>query len=123
MEPGFSPAEWSRAKKETCKILSGKAAARQMVTYGDLAREVAAVRFEAHEPALWHLIGEISEEEELAGRGLLSVIVVHKKGDMEPGPGFFQLASAHGRDVTDQTAFWISEVKRVFDYWSNRQRP
>jgi len=38
------------------------------------------------------MLGEISQEEDAAGRGMLSVIVVHKVGDMQPGPGFFQLA-------------------------------
>ena len=38
-----------------------------------------------------------------AGRGMLSVIVVHKVGDMQPGPGFFQLAKKLGRDTSDKT--------------------
>jgi hypothetical protein len=35
------------------------------------------------------MLGEISQEEDEAGHGMLSVIVVHKYGDMQPGPGFF----------------------------------
>jgi len=35
------------------------------------------------------------------GRGMLSVIVVHKEGDMQPGPGFFELAGELGRDTSD----------------------
>lgn len=122
MEPSFAPAQWKRAKKEALNILTARAAAMQMMTYSDLAREMVTASFEAHEPALWHLIGEISEEEDQAGRGLLSALVIHKYGDMEPGSGFFELAAARGRDFTDRTVFWISEVKRLFGYWRNRHQ-
>ena len=35
------------------------------------------------------MLGDISSAEDDAGRGLLTVVVVHKSGDMKPGPGFF----------------------------------
>jgi hypothetical protein len=35
------------------------------------------------------LLGQIPSEEDAAGRGMLTVIVVHKVGDMQPSPGFF----------------------------------
>ena len=34
------------------------------------------------------MLGEIGTEENAAKRGILTVIVVHKSGDMEPGAGF-----------------------------------
>jgi hypothetical protein len=46
------------------------------------------------------MLGEISLEG-AAGRGMLSVIVVHKDGDMQPGPGFFELAEELDRDTSD----------------------
>lgn len=46
------------------------------------------------------MLGEVSVEEEAADRGLLSVLVVHKVGDMQPGPGFFELANELGQEPT-----------------------
>lgn len=68
--------------------------------------------------ALAHMLGEISEEENAAGRGMLSVIVVHKNGDMQPGPGFFQLAKKLGRDTSDKTTCWVNELHGVHRHWS-----
>jgi hypothetical protein len=53
---------------------------------------------------------------------MLSVIVVHKTGDMQPGPGFFQLAKRLGRDTSDTTTCWIEELRRVHQYWSQNQQ-
>jgi hypothetical protein len=65
------------------------------------------------------LLAEVSTEEHESGRGLLSVIVVHKYGDKEPGSGFYDLADQLGFDVTDPEAFWISEFTKVTEYWKN----
>jgi hypothetical protein len=48
----------------------------------------------------------------------LSVIVVHKAGDMQPGPGFFELADRLGRDTSDIIRCWVSELKKVHAIWS-----
>jgi hypothetical protein len=66
------------------------------------------------------MLGEISSSEDEAGLGLLSVIVVHKDGDMMPGPGFFELAEELGRRFEDRTVFWITELKRVY---AGRKQP
>jgi len=50
---------------------------------------------------------------------MLSVIVVHKHGDMEPGAGFYDLANSLGFDVKDKMKFWISELHKVDGHWSN----
>jgi hypothetical protein len=119
---GFRPDEWESAKAETLEILKAKASERGMITYGDLAKEITSSRFEPHEYALWSLIGEISEAEDDAGRGLLSALVVHKHGDLEPGRGFYELAAERGRDMSDKTKGWIAELHKVHEYWSNRPR-
>jgi hypothetical protein len=49
---------------------------------------------------------------------MLSVVVVHRTGDMQPGPGFFELASDLGRDTSDILKCWIDELKRVHRAWS-----
>ncbi len=51
-------------------------------------------------------------------RGMLTVIVVHRDGDMEPGPGFFELARELGRDTSDILRCWIEELKKVHKVWS-----
>jgi hypothetical protein len=90
-----------------------------MIPYSDLVSRIGTIRMEPDSFALAHLLGEISEEEDAAGRGMLSVIVVHKDGDMQPGPGFFQLAKKLGRDTSDKTTCWVEELRRVHGHWSN----
>jgi hypothetical protein len=65
-----------------------------------------------------HLIGEISCEEDADGRGMLSVVVVHKGGDMQPGPGFFELAEQLGRDTSNILKCSIEELHRVHAVWA-----
>jgi hypothetical protein len=64
-----------------------------------------------------YLLEQVSREEYASGRGLLSVIVVHKYGDQEPGNGFYSLARELGFNISDREALWISEFNRVTDYW------
>ena len=67
------------------------------------------------------MLGEISLAEDKADCGMLSALVVHKTGDMEPGQGFFHYAEALGRDISDKTACWVREIHKVHDYWANKQ--
>jgi hypothetical protein len=48
---------------------------------------------------------------------MLTALVVHKHGDMKPGPGFFELARELGHKTTDIDKFWIDEVNNVFAVW------
>ena len=77
---------------------------RGMIPYSDLVKRIHRVRLDAYDPRLFHMLGEISSEENGAGRGMLTVVVVHKVGDMEPGPGFFELAKQLGRDNVGSTS-------------------
>ena len=89
-----------------------------MIPYSELASSIKTVPLAAHDQRLFHLLGEVSEQEDAAGRGMISVIVVHKKGDMQPGPGFFELAKRLGRDTSDILGCWIKELKKVHAQWS-----
>lgn len=120
---GFTPQEWADAKREMKEILVVRAKVRGMIPYSELAAKIASILFEAHDQRLFHLLGELSQEEDASGRGMLSVIVVHKSGDMQPGPGFFELAKQLGRDTSDILKCWIEELKRVHAYWSAYQNP
>lgn len=118
MPHGYNDKAWTKAKSQAKDILVARAKQRGMIPYSELAAQIAAIRFEPHASSFWALLGQISEEEDAEGRGMLSVIVVHKNGDMQPGPGFFELADSLGRDTTDILACWVEEFKVVHAYWS-----
>jgi hypothetical protein len=115
---GFSEDDWNGAKDEAKNIMVERARVRGMVPYSELVKQIRSVRLEAHDPRLFHLLGEISSEEDAAGRGMLSVVVVHKLGDMQPGPGFFELANQLGRNTKDLMKCWVEELHRVHAVWS-----
>jgi hypothetical protein len=116
--PSFSQDQWDDAKREVRDLLVQRAKVRGMIPYSELAGKIQSMSFEAHDQRLFHLLGEISSEESAAGRGMLSVIVVHKVGDMQPGPGFFDLAGRLGRDTSDILRCWVEELKKVHAVWS-----
>lgn len=99
-------------------ILIERAKVRGMIPYSELVENITAIQLDPHSYALAHMLGEISEDEDNGGRGMLTVIVVHKFGDMQPGPGFFELAEKLGRDTSDILKCWIDELKKVHAYWS-----
>jgi molybdopterin synthase catalytic subunit len=114
---GISQQAWSEAKEQAIFAMTTRAEVRGMIPYSDLVQEIDAVKFQAFDIRLFHMLGEISVEEDAAGRGMLSVVVVHKSGDMQPGPGFFILAQHLGRKTSDTLKFWITELKKVHAYW------
>ncbi|MCL6442743.1 MAG: RNA polymerase sigma factor region1.1 domain-containing protein [Alicyclobacillus sp.] len=118
MRYGITDEQWKSAKEEIRKILISRAKLRGMIPYSELADKLETVRLTPDSHALHEMLGEISVEEDAAGRGMLSVIVVHKYGDMQPGPGFFRLAKSLGRDTSDLLRCWVDEVKHVHAVWS-----
>ena len=120
MPHGFTQAEWDAAKAEARNLMIERAKVRGMIPYSDLATKIKIVHLEAHDQRLFHLLGEISAEEDAADRGMLSVIVVHKTGDMQPGPGFFELAKRLGRNTSNILKCWVDELKRVHAVWSGK---
>jgi hypothetical protein len=114
---GFEGAQWKAALAQATEVLSDVAKRRKVITYSDLVTKISAINFEPQDVRLAHLLGEISEAEDKAGRGMLSVVVVHKQ-DSLPGDGFFQLAKSLGRVTRDRTAYWVDESKKVYDSWS-----
>jgi len=118
MPYGISQSQWDAAKAEARYLMIERAKLRGMIPYSNLAGGIKTIPFEAHDQRLFHLLGEISSEEDAAGRGMLSVVVVHKSGDMKPGPGFFELAGQLGRNRSDIDKCWIAELKHVHATWS-----
>jgi hypothetical protein len=115
---GFTAKKWDATKAEIRAILVARAKGRSQIVYSDLVAELQTAQLEAFDVRLFALLGEIATEEEIAGRRLLSVIVVHKTGDQEPGKGFFELAKYFNRKIKDHTIFWATEMKAVHDYWT-----
>src|SRR4051812_3123114 len=90
------PEKWAAAKDEIRRVLVEKAKQRSMIPYSELVGRVTSVNFRAFDQKLFAILGQISFEENEQGRPLLSVLVVHKTGDMQPGEGFFELAQSLG---------------------------
>lgn len=116
---GFEERHWEAAKAEAKEVLSACARQRQMIPYSEFVTRLHSIHIEAHDPRLAHFLDEISTEESAAGRGMLTALVVHKRGDLQPGPGFFDLAQRLRHDTSDVVKFWIEEVKRVFAAWND----
>jgi hypothetical protein len=118
MPHGFSGAEWVAGLAEMTAILQQKASSLSMITYSELSKQMRTVAIGYHDPAMDDMLLDVSRNEASQGRGLLSVIVVHKHGDMEPGNGFYGLAESMGLDTSHRTACWIRELHKVHAYWS-----
>lgn len=72
---------------------------------------------------LYDELYEISTNEHLEGRHMLSVVVVHEPSFdilQLPGDGFFKLAIDLGKwnGEGKKEKFFYDELKRVWDYWS-----
>ena len=115
---GYKNADWDKAKAEMKGVLIERARVRGMIPYSELVEKITAIALEPNSFALAAMLGEASAEEDEAGRGMLSVLVVHKIGDMQPGPGFFELAKQRGRNTRDILRCWIDELKKVHAVWS-----
>ena len=114
---GFSIERWESAKDEARQIMIARARRGRTIAYSDLASEIKSISLQARDLRLFYLLGEISTEEDALGRGMLTVVVVHKSGDMAPGPGFFELAKELGRNTADKDVCWTEELRYVFEHW------
>lgn len=119
MDHGVSQKIWNAAKQEASKVMIECARAKRTISYSDLVAQISSMTLAARDPRLFDMLGEISCDEDEKGRGLLTVVVVHKSGDMKPGVGFFELAEYLDRDTNDLLACWIEELNNVYDYWSS----
>lgn len=118
---GFAQDAWEQAKAEAREIMVTRAKLRGMIPYSDLAKKIKSIKLGVYDQRFFHFLGEISQEEDAAGRGMLTVLVVHKSGDMQPGPGFYELASYLGRDTRDLLKCWIEELHRVHAVWAGER--
>jgi hypothetical protein len=110
---------WEDTKEEIRCILIECANERQMIPYSRLTARLKTMKLSPDSQMLHQMLGEVSMGEDGQGRGMLSVLVVHKSGDMKPGKGFFELAQELGRNTTDIDKCWIDEVMSVFKVWDS----
>ena len=116
---GFTDAQWQSAVAEATRILIESARSDLgYITYSDLAARLRSITIGYHDPAMDYLLTQVSTEEHDAARPLLSAVVLHID-DGRPGKGFYDLARELSFDVSDREAFWVSEFRRVTDYWRN----
>ena len=112
---GYSDTQWDAAKEEMRAVLIDRARIERTISYTELTSMVHTIHFSPDDAAFHHMLDDISREEDAVGRGMLSVIVVHRVGDMIPGSGFFKLAQKLGRDTSDHDRCWSDELRRVYD--------
>ncbi len=88
---GYRLDRWDAAKVEVRDILIelAKNGAGNTIAYSELATRIQAIQIDPDSYAFAHMLGEISTAEVEAGRGMLSVLVVHLRGDRRPGGGFY----------------------------------
>ena len=110
---GYLLADWERTKEEMHSVLVKCARDERSISYSELAQQIGPISFQPDARAYHAMLGEISTAEHEEGRGMLTVLVVHKEGDALPGPGFFELGQRLGYDTTDKLSFWSAEFKRV----------
>ena len=75
---GYPPSQWEAAKDEAKQILRACARNEANIWYSDLTAQITAVVFNPHAKPFFHLLGQISKEEDEAGRGMMTAIIVHK---------------------------------------------
>jgi|SRR5687768_16326881 hypothetical protein len=119
MKFGLSDDVWASAKAEAKEAIVRRARAGNVVFYSDLVEEIQSVELQPRDPRLAALLDEISTEEDSAGHGMLSALVVLKES-YQPGQGFFNLARSRGKDVSSPDAFLVQETKKVMRYWASQ---
>lgn len=115
---GFDEQRWEDAKEEARQVMYNVARRRRTIAYSDLVSKITSVQMDAHDVRLAHFLGEIALEDDDSGLGLTTVVVVHKQGDQQPGPGFFEMAQSQGRNTADPVACWVNELNAVYDHWA-----
>jgi len=119
MPHGYSRDAWVAAVDETRRLLSQRVnSSNPLISYSELAARISSIRIQPDDPRFATLLDEVSRAESDAGRGMLSVIVVHKEGDQRPGAGFFRLARKLGHSSVDKDQVWLAELNKVKASWS-----
>jgi hypothetical protein len=103
--------------------LTEVAGRRDTINYGAVAPlagiDVDNPHFAVH---VGRILDEINRAEHAEGHPLLSAVVIGLDSN-QPGSGFFKCARELGLlEDGDEQAFWIAELKRVYEFWEPRWR-
>jgi len=122
MPYGFPQNSWERAKEEALLVLQRRASRRhsQTISYTELVESLTAIQINPHDPRLTSFLEEIVVNEHTNGRPLITVLVVHQRGDQMPGDGFYEISEQLGFEVINREAFWIQEFRRTLNYWQQQ---
>lgn len=116
---GYSPENWSALKNEIRSILIRTATSdKRTMSYSDMAESVKLANLKPFSQPLFAVLTELSIEENAAGRGMLSAVVIRKDGRKTRKSGFIKLAAKLERDVTNVRECWDAEIERVCNYWA-----
>jgi hypothetical protein len=89
------------------------------ITYGTLSKRLSEQGFAVpyHGGPMPHLLEQVSADEDAAGRGLISALVVNQDTRMPSregkGPNFYTMARTRFKRPGDDVAIWIREVQRI----------
>ena len=81
---GYKRELWEAAKAEARIVLQGIAKAGKLIYYSELTRKIISISFQPDGHDFHGLIGQLSEESDAEGKGMISALVVHKE-DGQPG--------------------------------------
>jgi hypothetical protein len=115
---GYTVKTWRAAKDEIRAVLVECARQPRMIAYSELVPKIRAIDLQPRDPRLDELLRQIATEEESQGRGMLTVVVVHKSGDQRPGRGFYECARALGLDTSDEDRLWVDQFNKVHASWA-----
>ena len=111
---GYADGEWQLVKTQLKSILVETARKEQLITYKDLSAGLGPERFPPNSEVLSALLYEVTREEFLNGKGLLTSVVV-KSGQVPfPGDGFFKCAEGCGKKIYGRQKFWIRELRHLY---------
>ena len=107
-------------------ILQEYASKKKTISYSELIQK-AKLKLDMSIPydrgQIGHLLGDISWNESIDGRPMLSSIALHKRGDLQ-GQGFFELAEKiYGIKLKTEDAklvFGMNEMEKTHSYWSTK---
>jgi hypothetical protein len=115
---GYPAKTWQAAKDEIRAVLIDCARHQKTIAYSELVPKITTLDLQAHDPRLDEFLGQVSTEETGHGRGMLSVLVVHKTGDLRPGRGFYDCAEQLGLDMSDEDRLWVGQLNKVYACWT-----
>ncbi len=111
---GIEQERWDAAKRQARELLEDSGRRGRTTNYLDLTRAITEVRFAPGDFLFFNFLGQLSEESDANGEGLISALVINKKEGM-PGSGFFTLARKLGRTDKDDAALWAKELHLVIE--------